>query len=428
MDSGDWLLVAVIGVLIALSAFFSATETAFSSANTVRLRKLANDGNANAKKALYILDHYDKAISTILVGNNIVNIASSSLGTVLFTKLLGTQTGPLAATIVMTVVVLAFGEVTPKSYAKANSDQLTLRVSGTLTFLMKVATPVVYLLLKLTEAVSRKGGEQPSMTEQELKYMIETIEEEGVLEEQESELVQSALEFDETTVQEVLTPRVDMISFDVEDEPETVINTIIQEKYSRIPVYERSIDNIIGVVQSREVLEKVVKGDPINLRELVGPCIHVHKTMKISKLLNEFKRTKNHFAVVCDDYGGTLGMVTMEDLLEELVGDIWDEDDEIINECQPLGDNRFLVSGDMDIEEFFDAIDYEEKDFQCDYNTVGGWVLEQFGYIPNPGEEFQHNNLRVIVEEQEDQRIKKLIVEKTETQTPPQEEADQSNG
>ncbi len=427
MDSSDWILVVVIGVLIALSAFFSATETAFSSANSVRLRKMADDGNSGAKKALYILDHYDKAISTILVGNNIVNIASSSLGTVLFTKLLGAQMGPLVSTIVMTVVVLAFGEVTPKSYAKANSDRLVLSNSKILTVLMKVATPVVFLLLKLTELVNRRGGQEPSMTEQELKYMIETIEEEGVLEEQESELVQSALEFDETTVQQVLTPRVDMVSFDVQDDPQQVINTIIQEKYSRIPVYERSIDNIIGVVQSREVLERVVQGEPINLHELVGPCIHVHKTMKISKLLNEFKRTKNHFAVVCDDYGGTLGMVTMEDLLEELVGDIWDEDDEIVNECQPLDDNRYLVSGDMNIEEFLEAIDYQEKDFQCDYNTVGGWVLEQFGYIPQAGESFCYHNLQVTVQAQEDQRIKQLLVEKLQTE-PAQEAEAQSNG
>lgn len=415
MDSIGLSTILVVVALLACSAFFSAAETAFSSVNMLRVRSMAEEGNKNAKSALHITSQFDKMLSTILIGNNVVNIGLSSLTTVIATDIFGAS-GVAIATGIATFLVLTFGEIIPKSLAKENSESIALAFSGILNVCMVVLTPISFIFMQLRKIFTRgtPSEKQPTITEQELLFMLDTIEEEGVLEEQEKDLVQSALEFDETTVQEILTPRVNLIALDLDDSPQEILSTVTGERFSRMPVYEDSIDNVIGVVHSRDIMEEVIKGKELCLRHLMTDVMYIHRTMKISKLLGEFQRKKSHLAVVIDDYGGTLGIVTMEDVLEELVGEIWDEDDEIVTEFTTLEDGSYRVSGDMNIYEFFEAIEYQPKGFDSDYNTMNGWALERMEHIPEVGERFTCGLLTVTVEEMDDQRVTQLLVVKGE--------------
>lgn len=415
MDSIGLSTILVVVALLACSAFFSAAETAFSSVNMLRVRSMAEEGNKNAKAALHITSQFDKMLSTILIGNNVVNIGLSSLTTVIATNMFG-DSGVAIATGVATFLVLTFGEIIPKSLAKENSESIALAFAGVLNICMVVLTPISFIFMQLRRIFTHgaQSEKQPTITEQELLFMLDTIEEEGVLEEQEKDLVQSALEFDETTVQEILTPRVNLISLDIDDNSAEILATVTSERFSRMPVYAGNIDNVIGVVHSRDIMEEVIKGKELCLRHLMTDVMYIHRTMKISKLLGEFQRKKSHLAVVIDDYGGTLGIVTMEDVLEELVGEIWDEDDEIVTEFTTLEDGSYRVSGDMNIYEFFESIDYQPKGFDSDYNTMNGWALERLEHIPEVGENFTCGLLTVTVEEMDDQRVTQLLVTKTE--------------
>ena len=410
MDDG--LLYFVLVLLIAGSAFFSGSETALSTFNRVRMKNAAEEGDKKAKKVLKVADDYDKTISTILIGNNIVNIASSSLATVLLLKMFP-HNGALISTIVMTIVVLIFGEVTPKSMAKAQADKMAMEVAAPIDFLRTIFTPFSFLLVKLTNALNAKTGadDQPSVTEEELISIIESIEEEGVLEEAESDLVQSALEFDEIEVQEVLTHRVDMIAMDLDDPWEEQLKLVQSEGISRFPVYEDTIDHIVGVVRAKDLLIAEVSGQR-DLRKLITPIMFVHSTMSISTLLNDLRRQKMQMAIVTDDYGGTLGLVTMEDCLEELVGEIWDEYDKVEEEFIDLGNDVYEVSGEMNIYDMFDNLDINTRNLESDYSTLSGWTVEQMEHIPQVGESFTYENLRVTVKEMEEQRITKLTVER----------------
>ncbi len=401
-----------MAALVAFSAFFSASETSFTSVNMIRIRNMAEEGDQKAVTAVKLVENYDRMLSTILIGNNLVNIALSSLTTVIATKLFG-DAGVALATGVTTLVILTFGEILPKSWAKENSERLVLLFAEPLRLCSLLLWPLSTFFIWLKGAFRRGGEEEkaPSFTEKELMYMASVGQEEGVLEEQEKDLVQSALEFDETTVQEVLTPRVNLVALDIEEEQPEILRVVNGKKFSRIPVYEGTIDNIVGVVQSREILKKVIQGRPVRLKNLMTKATFVHRTMKISRLLAQFQRQKTHIAVVIDDYGGTLGIVTMEDLLEELVGEIWDEDEEIITELAPLGEDSWEVSGDMNIEEFFDAIDYAPRGFESDFNTMNGWALEMLEHIPQAGEQFSYGRLTVTVKEMDDQRVTKLLAE-----------------
>ncbi len=412
MDS-SFGVYAAMAALVAFSAFFSASETSFTSVNMIRIRNMAEEGDQKAVTAVKLVENYDRMLSTILIGNNLVNIALSSLTTVIATKLFG-DAGVALATGVTTLVILTFGEILPKSWAKENSERLVLLFAEPLRLCTLLLYPLSTFFIWLKGVFRKKGeegGKAPSITEQELMYMVGAIQEEGVLEEQEKDLVQSALEFDETTVQEVLTPRVNLVALDIEEEQPEILRVVNGKKFSRIPVYEGTIDNIVGVVQSREILKKVIQGRPVRLKNLMTKATFVHRTMKISRLLAQFQRQKTHIAVVIDDYGGTLGIVTMEDLLEELVGEIWDEDEEIITELAPLGEDSWEVSGDMNIEEFFDAINYAPRGFESDFNTMNGWALEMLEHIPQAGEQFSYGRLTVTVKEMDDQRVTKLLAE-----------------
>ena len=401
-----------MAALVAFSAFFSSSETSFPSVNMIRIRNMAEEGDQKAVTAVKLVENYDRMLSTILIGNNLVNIALSSLTTVIATKLFG-DAGVALATGVTTLVILTFGEILPKSWAKENSERLVLLFAEPLRLCSLLLWPLSTFFIWLKGAFRRGGEEEkaPSFTEKELMYMASVGQEEGVLEEQEKDLVQSALEFDETTVQEVLTPRVNLVALDIEEEQPEILRVVNGKKFSRIPVYEGTIDNIVGVVQSREILKKVIQGRPVRLKNLMTKATFVHRTMKISRLLAQFQRQKTHIAVVIDDYGGTLGIVTMEDLLEELVGEIWDEDEEIITELAPLGEDSWEVSGDMNIEEFFDAINYAPRGFESDFNTMNGWALEMLEHIPQAGEQFSYGRLTVTVKEMDDQRVTKLLAE-----------------
>ena len=415
MDSNPWPSLLALVVLLALSAFFSGSEMAFSSLNQIRIKAMEQDGNKKAKTVLSIIEKFEKTLSTLLIGNNVVNTAAASITTVLVTQLFGVK-GVAIGTAAITVALLIFGEILPKSYAKQNAESFAMAVSGPMALLTRLLTPVVWPFLKLQQVTRRdEDGEEdtPTMTEEELKVMIEAIEEEGVLEEQESELVQSALDFDEITAQEILTPRVDISALDITAGREEMLAMVTESSYSRLPVYEGTVDNIRGVVRSRDILEAALKPDAdLSLAGLMTPCMYIHKTMKISRLLRMFQKNKAHLAVVADDYGGTLGIVTMEDVLEQLVGEIWDETDEVETPVTRLDGNTVEVAGDENIYDFFEEIDCDTRNFESEFNTVGGWATEQFERIPEEGEFFEWNGLKVTVDEMDDARILRLRVER----------------
>ena len=409
----DWFSYILLVILIALSAFFSASETAYTTVNKIRLQNYVDAGSKKAKTALFIAENYDRTLTTILIGNNIVNIGASSIATLLFVKLFG-PSGAAISTAVMTILILIFGEVLPKSFAKESSEKFALAFSRPLRILMTLFWPVVFLFIQLKKVAKHispiKEEETPTVTEQELKFIVESIEDEGVLEKQESELVQHALEFDEKTVQEVLTPRVDMTTLDIEDDLQTNIGLVLTERFSRIPVCRGTSDRIIGILHTKDLLEALVRGDAIDLASMVQPAFFVYKTKKLSSLLADFKRNKTHVAIVTDDYGGTVGMVTMEDLLEELVGDIWDEDEEIIRDFVRIDSQHFLISGDLTIRELFDHLDLPFSNLESNHTSCGGWALEALGHIPQAGEAFQLKNMTLTIQEMDDQRVKKLSV------------------
>ena len=406
MDDSIWQII-VIFICILLSAFFSSVETAFSFVNVIRLQSYAEDGNKKAKTALYISNNFDKALTTILICNNIVNLGCSALATVFCFRLFG-EIGPAVATGATTLLVLTFGEIIPKCLAKEHCEVYSLHTAGVLRFLMVVLTPIVFLFIKLKELAIKVAGnknEQPSVTEDELKQIVENIEGEGVLEEDESEMVQSVLDFDDKTVLEVLTPRVDMTAIDIMESPEKLKHIIIESRYSRIPVYKDTIDHIIGILHTRDYLEDLANGVEPNIGKLIQTPYFVFNNQKLSKILSDFKRKRLHIAVVTDEYGGTLGIVTMEDLLEEIVGDIWDEDEEIENDFTKISDTQYIVSGDMPLENLFEIAQIDPDDVETDSVTVGGFVLEHFQTIPRRKAKFVFENIKFVVQQVNSQRI-----------------------
>ena len=408
------LMTGAILLLVIFSAFFSSMETATNSVSRARLLDMDEKGVAGCKKALIMLDEYDKTITTLLIGNNIVNIGASSLATVLCTALIGDY-GAAVSTGVLTLIILTFGEVIPKCYAKENSETMLTHFSGIIYFLMVVLTPLSFLFIKLNGlALKLSGGESgtPSVTEDELKYIIESIEEEGVLEEAESEMVQSALEFDEKTVAEILTPRVDVVAIDIDDTPEEIRKIIVEERFSRIPVYKDTIDNIVGILHTRDYLESLCEGKTPNLKDELQEAFFVYKTRKLAAVLSDLKRKRTHIAVVADEYGGMLGIVTMEDLLEELVGEIWDEDEEVELQCRRIGEGCYEISGDMPLEDLLELFEIPQKEVETASHSVGGWVTETLGSIPEKDQIIEINGLALKVKDLSEQRINKLIVKK----------------
>ena len=381
------LWVALV-VLVAFSAFFSASETAFSSLNQIRLKSRAEDGDSSAARVLAMAEQYDKLLSTILIGNNIVNIAAASIGTIIFTKMLGAERGATVSTMVLTVVVLIFGEVTPKSLAKEMPEKVATAVSPFLVLLMALMTPLTWLFTQWKKLLGHfvHSGEADTITEGELMTMVSEAENDGELTDRESELIRSAIEFDDVEVEEILTPRVDVVAVEDDIPLEELAQTFAESGYSRLPVYHGTIDNIIGVVHEKDFyiarLKKATKID-----DLVVPTLYTTGSTQISQLLRTLREQHHHLAVVVDEYGGTEGIITLEDILEELVGEIWDEHDEVTEDFRKQSDGSWLVSGSASVDDLYEELDLPEEE-DIDSNTVNGLVQEKTCHLPKVGDRF----------------------------------------
>lgn len=408
MDNSDIIKIILVIVMMIFSALFSSTETAYSSVNKLRLKNYEAQGNKNAAKALKLANKFDEVLTAVLIGNNIVNIATSSVSTLVFVKFFGSN-GAAVSTIVITILVLIFCEVLPKSYAKKNAEKLALAFAAPLSALVIIFKPFVVLLNSLSSLVS-KGDDAPSVTEDELKYMIDEIEEQGVIEEQESELVKSALEFDEITVNEILIPRVKVVGIEVNSTIDEIRELFSSEMYSRIPVYEKSLDDIIGIITSKSFFKMLGEGKN-NIREIIQDALHIADTKLISEAMRDMQRSKVHLAVVIDQYGGTKGIITLEDIIEELVGEIYDEDDEIISNIIKLAPDKYEVAGDMSISDMLEKIGLDEELVQTDYTSVGGWVTDVMEHIPESGETAETGIFRLTAAEVSEQTVDKVIIE-----------------
>lgn len=400
----------VILVLLVCSAMFSACETAFSSVNKIRLKSEAMQGNHRAAKALAVAESFERALTAILIGNNLVNILSASLGTILFTEWFG-EGGVGISTAVMTVMVLIFGEILPKSYAKNHAEQLTLLLSAPLRGLIWILTPLVFLFNRLAKLVTKKGTE-PSVTEDELKVIVDQIEEEGVLEEQESELVRSALEFDEISVDEVLVPRVRVTAIPKDMPLAEIKQTFLSERYSRLPVYDGTIDDIIGFITEKDFFGLIENGGT-SLTPIVKNVLRLPEFARISEAMKQMQRVKSHLAIVVDQYGGTKGIVTLEDIIEELVGEIYDEADEIIPMLTKCGENRYEVSGELSIADLCDSLELSESLIVTECTSVGGWLTELTGHIAEEGETVSGDWFRMTVLQMQEQRVQRILLELT---------------
>ena len=388
MDDGSLTLLVALVILVAFSAFFSASETAFSSLNQIRLKSRAEDGDPSAARVLAMSEQYDKLLSTILIGNNIVNIAAASIGTVLFTRLLDPQRGATVSTIVLTIVVLIFGEVTPKSLAKEMPERVATAVSPFLSLLMLLLSPLTWLFTQWKKLLGHfiHSGEADTITEGELMTMVSEAESDGELTDRESQLIRSAIEFDDVEVEEILTPRVDVVAVEDTTSLEELAQTFAESGYSRLPVYHDNIDNIIGVVHEKDFyLAKLKKAATVE--ELVVPTLYTTGTTQISQLLRTLREQHHHMAVVVDEYGGTEGIITLEDILEELVGEIWDEHDEVTEDFRQQSDGSWLVAGSASVDDLFETLDLPE-DEDIDSNTVNGLVQEKTCHLPKVGDHF----------------------------------------
>lgn len=408
MEKSDLGKVVLVIAMMVFSALFSSTETAFSSVNKLRLKNYESQGDKRAAKALKLANRFDDVLTAVLIGNNIVNIATSSVSTVLFVSIFGSK-GVGISTAVITVLVLIFCEVLPKSYAKKNAEKMALSFAGPLSVLVTVLKPAVFLFNKLSSLVS-KGDDAPSVTEDELKYMIDEIEEQGVIEEQESELVKSALEFDEITVNEILIPRVKVVGVEKSATIDEIKEIFTNEMYSRLPVYEKSLDDIVGIITNKAFFKMLVDGGN-DISAIIQEVPHIADSKLISEAMKYMQRSKVHLAVVTDQYGGTKGIITLEDIIEELVGEIYDEDDEIITNIVRLEDGRYEIAGDTSISDMLDLLELDEDMIHTDYTSVGGWVTDIMEHIPESGETAESGIFRVTAAEVNEQTVEKVIIE-----------------
>ncbi len=400
--------ILIMVLLVLLSAFFSATETAFSSLNKTRLKSMSENGNRKAERALRLAENYDELLSTILIGNNIVNIGLASIATIFFVDLLGGGAGPSVSTIVTTVVVLIFGEISPKSMAKESPESFAMAVSGIISALTKVFKPINWLFSKWKVLLSKlfKVKDDRRLTQDELITLVEEVEQEGGMDADDSDLVRSAIEFHDQEVADILTPRV-RVEGVPQDASYAEISEIFEESgYSRLPVYDETIDRIVGVIHQKDFYRKT-REDKVNLPEIMKSPVFVTENTKISDLMRLLQRTKSQLAVVVDEYGGTVGIVTMEDILEELVGEIWDEHDEIEVEFQEEKDGCWRIVGSAPLEEMEERFGLGQE---ADASTVGGWVMELAERIPEVGEEFHCGSWDVKVVKADDRHVQEIML------------------
>ncbi len=392
----------IMGICVLGSAYFSATETAFLSMNKTRLRTLAEKGNKRAELALELSDKYDKMISTILIGNNIVNILLSSLGTVLFVKLLG-DIGATVSTAVITVVVLIFGEITPKSIAKDFPESFAMFSAPLLSVLLILLTPLNFIFSAWKKLVSKlfASKRDEKMSQEELLMFVEEVQQDGSIDTDEGDLIKNAIEFTDRTAEDILTHRVDLEAVPTDATKEVIARKFTETRFSRILVFEETIDKIVGVINQKDFY--VGQGTTEKtLEEITTQPLFIHRSEKISDLLKLLQQEKSHIAVVLDDYGGTLGIVTMEDILEELVGDIWDEHDEVVEDFKEVSDDTCIVDCSMNFQDFC-----ERYDIESDTNSIslGGWITEQMGRIPEEGDSFEYENLQITITETDGRRV-----------------------
>jgi len=408
MDPSSIIQIVLMFVCIAFSAYFSATETAFTSLNRVAVKTLANDGNKSAQRVLRLVDNYDKLLTTILVGNNIVNIALSSIATVFFIENISKNLGATLATIVVTIVVLIFGEITPKGVAKENAESFALSVSGSISFFIIIFTPLNYFFSFFKTIATKifKSKGVNSATENEILTLVDEAEEQGEFDSEESELIRSAIEFNDVEAIDIFTPRVDVVAVEYGASNSEIAKIFSKTGFTRLPIYKDSIDNIIGTINQKEFYNKVYnRSTPVD--EIISEPFFITPSMKISDLLKELQSKKRHIAIIADEYGGTKGIVTMEDILEELVGEIWDEHDEVLDEITKLSDNLFCVACSMDFEEFCEHFEIETE---TEMNSVGGFVMEQLSKVPEVGDKFEFLHLEFEVVETDERRAVKVNV------------------
>ena len=409
------LVFAGIFLCLCLSNFCSASEMAFSSCNVMRLENARDDGSKRAKIAVYITEHFDDALSAILIGNNLANIGASSLASVAVILVTGGDEYAWLATIILTVLVIIFGETMPKIGAKKNANRTSLKNAYVVRAMMIIFYPLVWLVVSLIKLLTM--GMKPEAADadsdeavEELQSIIETAEDEDVLDEDQSELVQAAIDFSETSAFEVMTARVDVQAIDIEDDWDDILAIIEDAPFTRLPVYEGSIDNVIGILYLNHFLKAMADDGRVDIRKLLMPPCYVYKTMKLPAVLNTLRKAKQHLAIVSDEYGGTLGVVSMEDVLEQIVGDIWDESDVVEHEVVQREKSEYELDGAMILSDFLELVGLNEDDVDAESNTVGGWTLEMFGSFPQEGDSFTSRNLTVTVLSMDGRRVERVLV------------------
>lgn len=406
----DYITIGVMVVLLALSGFFSATETAYFTFNRIRMKKMAQDGNRRAQHVMDVAETYDKMLTTVLIGNNIVNLSMSSLGTLLFVKLLGGDSGAAVSTAVITVMVLIFGEISPKNIAKEHADGWAMAVNPVLRLLMLIFTPFTALFSlwkKLLDKLFHKKDEA-AITEEELKTIVDEAEEDGGIQPDEGKLIRSAIEFNDVTVSEILTPRVDICAVELEASRQEITDVFMSSSFSRLPVYEDDLDHIVGVLHEKDFYAAVRSGK--TMEQTYKKPVYVSEHTKISDLLQTLKNEQCHMAIVVDEFGGTMGIVTMEDIIEELIGDVFDEHDEIVEEYKQLEDGSYMVACTANLSDFFERFEIEVRDDENLPQTVNGWVMMMLEGLPDVGAVFVHENLHVEVTSISEKRVEEVHV------------------
>ena len=412
-----YLIVIAIILMVCLSAFFSGSEMALSSCNLLRMQNLREEGSRRAAVAVRILENFDYALSAILIGNNLVNIGASALVSVLVILMSGNDKYTWIGTVILTIVIIIFGETIPKICAKKSANRLTLRIAYPIRALTVFLTPVIWVVVGLnwllTFWMKEEKDENSEEAVEELHSIIETAEDEKVLDEDQSELVRSAIDFSEISAMDVMTARVDVVAIDIEDSWDEILAQIEKSNVSRMPVYEGSIDNIIGVLYLNRFLKAVAEAGKPDIRSLLMPPCYVYKTMKLPAVLNQLRRAKQHLAIVTDEYGGTLGVLSMEDVLEQIVGDIWDDNDEVEPEVVERKEGEYELDGAMMLFEMEELLGLPEESIEAESNTVGGWTIECFGGFPQVGDSFEKDGLKVTVLEMSDgRRVDKVLVKR----------------
>ena len=411
----------LIFFLLLGSAFFSGTEIAYTSLSKLKMKRDSENPTTAQKLVGFIYNHYDYALSTVLVGNNLVNIGATSVATVLAVNLavrldgrITDETASAIVTLVMTVLILIFGEITPKMIARRCNETIAKFAAWPLLVLMILFFPVVWIttgIVNLFSLLWKKDAQSVTITEEELENILDTAEDEGVIDENETELLQSALEFTDLDAADILTPRIDVVGFELHDSMEFILNTIAETQFSRYPVYERTIDHVVGILYVKHLLKELVDNKDVQLTDLLLEPVYIPKTMKLHDIMDEFRSHQSHMVIVADEYGGIMGVVTMEDVLEQLVGEIWDENDDIVNDWQQLDSHRWECSGDMNLTEFFDNLDLDDEKLESDCATVGGWAAENIGAMPVAFDSFDYLQFTILVKHvDENHRISRLLI------------------